>query len=97
MNFNPFINLISSILSIYSFLLISYVILYYLLMFKIVNPYSPIVRGINKFLIRIIEPVLEKIRRFVKPFAGVDLSIIVLFLLIYFTRDVLYSYFYVYR
>ena len=53
-NINPFIDLIGGILSIYSFLLIIYIVLYYLLMFKIINPYSEIVIRVNRFLIQII-------------------------------------------
>ena len=94
-NLNPFINLISSILSIYTFCLIVYVILFYLLMFKVVNPYNQFVQAVNRFLIKIIEPVLAKIRRFVPVIAGVDIAMIVLFLAIYFIQDILHTYFYV--
>jgi YggT family protein len=94
-NLNPFINLIFSILSIYTFCLILYVIFFYLLMFKVINPHNQFVQAVNRFLIRIIEPVLAKIRKFVPIVAGVDISIIVLFLAIYLIRDILYTYVYV--
>ena len=96
MNINPFINLIAGALSIYSFLLVIYIILYYLFMFRVVNPYNIFVMRLNRFLIEIIEPVLGKIRKYIPVVAGVDLALIVLFLLIHFTKDVLYTYFYVY-
>ena len=95
-NINPFINLISAILSIYKFLLILYIILYYLLMFKVINPYNQFIIQVNRFLIRIIEPVLEKIRIYVPSIAGIDISVIILFLAIHFTNDLLYTYLYVY-
>jgi YggT family protein len=95
LNLNPFINLIGSILSIYSFLLLVYVILHFLFMFKIINPYSEFVQMVNRFLIRIFEPVLTKMRNYIPIIAGVDLSVLVLFLLIRFAKDVLYTYFYV--
>lgn len=94
-NLNPFINLIDTILSLYTFCLFAYVILYYLLMFKVVNSYNQFVQRLNYFLVRIIEPVLKRIRRFVPNIGGVDISVIILFLAIYFIRDILYSYFYV--
>ncbi len=95
-NLNPFINLFGSILSIYSFLLIVYVILHFLFMFKIINPYSEFVQMLNRFLIKIFEPVLSKMRQYIPVVAGVDLSVLVLFLLISFVKDALYTYFYVY-
>ena len=94
-NLNPFINLISAILSIYNFCLIAYIILYYLTLFKVINIHNQFVKQIYSFLFRIIEPVLARIRKFVPSINGVDISMIVLFLAIYFLRDVLYTYFYV--
>ena len=96
LNLNPFVNLIGSLLSIYSLLVFIYIIMYYLLLFKVINQYSPLVIRVNKFLMQIIEPVLEKIRNFVPNVAGVDISVIILFVLIQFSKDVLYTYLYVY-
>jgi YggT family protein len=94
-NLNPFINLISSVLSIYTFCLILYIILHYLFLFKVINPYNQFVQQLHKFLIRIIEPILTKIRKYAPNISGVDVSMIILFLVIYFIRDILYTYFYV--
>ena len=96
LNLNPFINLIANILSIYKFLLILYIIFYYLFMFKIINPYNQFLLQINRFLVKIIEPALNKIRHYIPTFSGIDLSVLILFLAIHFTQDILYSYFYVY-
>ncbi|MBT4921397.1 MAG: YggT family protein [Rickettsiales bacterium] len=93
-NINPFINLVSSILSIYSFLLFVYIIMYYLSHFNVINRYSPVVVQINRFLVGLIEPVLRKLRVYIPSVAGIDLSMIALFLLIHFTQDSLYTYFY---
>ncbi len=94
-NLNPFINLISAILSIYTFCLILYVILHYLFLFKIINPYNQFVQQFHIFLIKITEPILSKIRKYIPNINGIDISIIVLFLVIYFIKDVLYTYFYI--
>ncbi len=96
LNLNPFVNLIGSILSIYSFLVFVYIIIYYLLLFKVINQYNQLVIIVNRFLIQIIEPVLDKIRKFIPNIGGVDISIIILFILIQFARDILYTYFYVF-
>lgn len=94
-NLNPFINLISSVISIYSFCLIIYVILHYLFLFKILNPHNEFVQRVYQFLVKIIEPALSKIRKYVPIIAGIDLSILVLFLGLYLIRDILYTYLYV--
>ncbi len=94
-NLNPFINLITSLLSIYSFLLLAYVVLQFLLMFKIANSNSEFVQAINRFLIKITEPVLARIRKYIPPIGGVDIAVLILFLLISFFKDALYTYFYV--
>lgn len=93
-NLNPFINLISSILSIYNFCLILYVILHYLFLFKVINPYNQFVKQIHIFLNKILEPVLSRIRKFMPDINGIDFSVIILFLAIYFIKDVLYTYLY---
>ena len=61
-----------------------------------INLYSKIVIKVNGFLYKIFEPVLAKIRRYIPNISGIDISVIVLFLLIHFSKDVLYTYFYVF-
>ncbi len=95
-NLNPFVNLLGSLLSFYSLLVFIYIIMYYLLLFKVINNYNQFVIRVNRFLVQIIEPVLEKIRKFIPNVAGIDISLIILFILIQFSKDVLYTYLYVY-
>lgn len=65
-------------------------------MFKVINPYNRFIIQVNQFLIKIIEPLLKKIRDYIPPVAGIDLSMIIVFLAIHFTKDVLYTYLYTY-
>jgi YggT family protein len=65
-------------------------------MFKIIDPRSQFVQIVHRFLIKIFEPTLEKMRRYIPPIGGFDLAVLVLFLLISFIKDALYTYFYVY-
>lgn len=95
-NLNPFVNLLGSLLSFYSLLVFIYIIMYYLLLFKVINNYNQFVIRVNRFLVQIIEPVLEKIRKFIPNVAGIDISLIILFILIQFSKDILYTYLYVY-
>ena len=86
---NAIISLASSALGIYQFFLICYIIMHYLFLFKIINPYNQFVNQIYGFLIKIFEPVLKKIRRYIPTINGIDLSVIALFLLIAFTQQIL--------
>ncbi|MFT4718727.1 MAG: YggT family protein [Rickettsiales bacterium] len=90
---NAFISLVSSALGIYQFFLICYVVMHYLFLFKVINPYNQFVNQVHGFLIKIFEPVLKKIRKYIPTINGIDLSIIALFLLIGFTQQILSSFY----
>jgi YggT family protein len=94
MNLNPFIDLISKILGLYNTILTVWVIISLLIYFGIVNSYQPVVSKIMYFLNGLILPVLERIRKFVPTIGGVDISVVVLYLLITFITNILYTYFY---
>jgi uncharacterized protein YggT (Ycf19 family) len=47
-------------------------------MLKIINPHSPIVQAIYRFLIKIIEPVLVRIRKYIPPIGGFDIAVLIL-------------------
>lgn len=95
MNLNPFIILLVEIIGIYNFALIAFIVLQWLLHFKIINPYSPLVSRINITLYKLIEPALARIRKFMPELGGIDISPIALFLLLGFARNILLTYFYV--
>lgn len=54
------------------------------------DPYNPIVRILHQLT----EPVLYPIRRVIPPIGGLDLSVMILILLLYFIRDWLIRYLY---
>lgn len=94
MNINPFIDLINTIITLYNYILIVWIILSWLIAFNIVNSYQPLVQQLNYFLKKLTEPVLNLIRSIIPPLGGIDLSAIILFLLLGFIRNSLYTYFY---
>ena len=94
MNLNPFIDLISKILGLYNSILTVWVVVSLLIYFGIVNSHQPIVSKIMYFLNGLVLPVLERIRRFVPVIGGVDVSVVVLYLLITLITNILYTYFY---
>ena len=89
---NPFVNLIVTLIQLYSYALFAQIILFWLIYFKIVNPYQPVVMKIYSFLNKLIEPALSRIRKLLPPVNGVDLSAIALFVGLYFVQNLLVYY-----
>lgn len=94
---NPFIHLISNVISIINLALIVWIVLDILIQFNIVNRGQPLVDKIYTTLTRLFDPILNPIRnvlnRFMPPI-GIDLSPLVLILALMFLNDALYSWFY---
>lgn len=90
---NPFVWIISQILGIYSFIVIVWIILSWLIGFNVVNRHNRFVQTVEHILSRLVEPVLRPIRRFVPPIGGIDISPIILFLVISFIQYALVYYF----
>ncbi|MBN8531788.1 MAG: YggT family protein [Alphaproteobacteria bacterium] len=88
---NPFIFIISQIISIYTIVLLVWVIMSWLISFNIINRHQPFVYRVNDVLNRLVEPALKPIRRFMPDLGGVDISPIILILLLQFLeRAMLY-------
>ncbi len=94
MNINPFILLLSNVISLYNFALFAWIIISMLINFNIVNSYQQIVSRIMRFLDEIILPPIKYIRRFVPIIAGIDLSPLVLILALQLINRILFTYFY---
>jgi YggT family protein len=89
---------IDQLLGIYLFLLFVSAVLSWLVVFNVVNTRNPIVSIVGDFLYRITEPFLKPIRRYVPNVGGLDLSFIVLFVIVWFIRDVVIgNLYYVFR
>ena len=85
------IMLIDQIINIYIWTLLIYIGVGWLVAFRIVNPWQPIVRMITDVLARIHEPLLSQARRFLPDLGPVDISPIVLFLAAQLIRNLLIS------
>jgi len=95
---NPFIELLATVLQMYSFIVIVWGIVHMLVSFKVSNPYNPITQRIIETLDKLVEPGLRPIRRWmVKLFpsglGGLDLSPLVLLLLLQFAQSALFHWF----
>lgn len=89
---NPFVNLIVTLIQLYSYALFAQIILFWLIYFKIVNPYQPFVAKVYTFLNKLIEPALSRIRKLLPPMNGIDLSAIALFVGLYFVQNLIVYY-----
>jgi YggT family protein len=83
--------LLDQIINLYIWTLLAYLASGWLIAFKIINPWQPIVRMMIDVLSRIHEPLLRPIRRILPDFGALDISPIVLFLLAQFLRNLLHS------
>ena len=81
--------LIDSIISLYIWSLLAYVIASWLIAFRIINPWQPLVRQILMALQALHEPILGHIRRFMPNLGGLDISPIILLLAVEFLRNLL--------
>ncbi len=85
------ISTIDYALNIYTWIIIASAVFSWLYAFNIVNARNPFVASVGDFLYKVTEPVLKPIRRFMPDLGGVDVSPIVLFIIIYFIRQLLWT------
>ena len=88
-----FLSLVSTVISIYIWLLIAQAVLSWLVAFGIVNRYNRVVATIGDFLWRVTEPLLRPIRRVLPDLGGIDISPVILILLLWFLRNLMFEYF----
>ena len=76
--------LVLQILKLYSYIVISNVIISWLVAFNVLNTQNRFVYSILEFSYRLTDPILNKIRRFLPNLGSLDISPIILLLLIWF-------------
>ena len=84
--------LIDTIIGLYMWCLSLWVVMSWLIAFKVVNTYNRFVYLVNDFLFRITEPALRPIRRFMPNLGGIDISPVILILVLVFGRNLLREY-----
>lgn len=87
---NPFLWLITTLISLYIWILIAAAVLSWLVAFNVVNPYNQVVRAISNGLYAMTEPALRPIRRVLPNLGGLDLSPVILILLLLFVERLLF-------
>jgi YggT family protein len=82
---------IDFVLDIYTWILIGSAVFSWLYSFNVVNSRNQFVASLGNFLFRVTEPVLKPIRRFMPDLGGIDISPIVVLVIIYFIRQLLWT------
>ena len=85
--------LIDTVIWLYVWLLIASAVLSWLVAFNVVNTRHPIVSTIGNFLYQVTEPVLRPIRSIMPNLGGIDISPVILIIILFFIRNLLFEYF----
>ena len=85
----PLIKVTILALNFYLWVVLAYVIMSWLVNFRVINLQNQFVRMVWEFLWRISDVTLGRIRRYVPGFGGMDISPLILILIIYFIQYVL--------
>lgn len=83
------VGLVDLILAVAVYVIFAQVIISWLIVFKIINLHSGVVRGIIEALDRITGPIYRPIRKLLPDFGGMDFSPLVVILIIIFLRKYL--------
>ncbi len=89
---NALLILIDTVIDLYIWMLIIWVVMSWLISFNVINTRNRFVYMVGDFLDRVTEPALRPIRRVIPTLGGIDLSPLVLILLLYFLRNLLFEY-----
>ena len=85
--------LVDSIINIYIWLIIINAILSWLVAFNVLNTQNRFVFAVLNATHQLTDPVLNKIRKFIPNLGSIDISPIVLILLLFFIRNLLFELF----
>lgn len=88
---NPILAFLVMLIELYTWVIILTVVVSWLVIFDVLNTKNKIVYRICDFLNRITNPVMLRVRRFVPPIGGMDLSPLVVLLGLWLLKAILFS------
>ena len=91
---NSLIILFDQVINLYTWVLIINVIFSWLLAMNIFNTQNRIIIAVYYGTKKLTDPLLNPIRNFLPNLGGIDISPVVLILILYFIRNLLFEYFY---
>ena len=80
---HPALKVLYYAIDIYIWVVAARVILSWLLAFDVINRHNQVVASVGRFVWRVTEPVLFRIRRLIPAVGGLDLSPLILFLVLF--------------
>ena len=89
---NSLLALILQIINLYTYILLIYIILTWLIGFNIINTSNRLVYNIIDILYRLSEPSLRFVRRFVPSIGNIDISPVIVLILLWFLQNLLIEY-----
>lgn len=89
---NSVLALLVQIINLFQFLLIIYIIGTWLINFNIINSSNRFVYSLMEALYRLCEPSLNIVRRYLPIFGSLDLSPIIVYLALWFLKNLLIEY-----
>lgn len=87
--FVPLLNILRVVVDLYVWVVIIHIIMSWLVSFNVINVSNQFVMIVNNVLYAATEPVLQRLRRFLPNFSGLDLSPLVLILILMFISNVI--------
>ena len=78
-------------LNLYTWILIASAIFSWLYAFNVINSSNQFVNSVGRFLYNVTEPVLRPIRNMLPNMGGIDISPIILLLIIFFLRSLMWN------
>ncbi|MBO3762495.1 YggT family protein [Ciceribacter sp. L1K23] len=78
-------------LTIFTWILIASAIFSWLYAFNVINSNNSFVNSLGTFFYNVTEPVLRPIRRFLPNLGGIDISPIIVLLIIFFLRSLMWN------
>ena len=89
---NSLLGLIIQIINLYQFLLLIYIIATWLVNFNIINVSNKFVYSMMEVLYRLCEPSLNIVRRYIPNFGNIDISPIIVYLGLWFLKNLIIEY-----
>lgn len=78
-------------LNLYTWVLIASAIFSWLYAFNVINSHNQVVNSIGTMLYSLTEPALRPIRRIMPDLGGIDISPVILLLIIFFVRSLMWT------
>ena len=86
------LGLLIQIINLFQFILVVYIVATWLVNFNIINTNNRFVYSLMEAMYRLCEPSLNLVRRYLPSFGSIDLSPIVVYLVLWFIKNLLIEY-----